>query len=162
MNNMIIVLGAPNDAQGNLSQIAHDRLHCAYNLYLANPGFKIVCTGGFGAHFNTADQPHYFYAHKFLRGKGVAENALMEGVLSTNTIADFELSKALVMDASPEILLVITSDFHMERARILYRQYIGYPKVVFIPAVSSLSEEQLAPLIAHESRAVKKLREEEI
>ncbi|MNG67772.1 hypothetical protein D3C87_736970 [compost metagenome] len=162
MNNIILVLGAPNDAQGNLSQMAQDRLNCALNLHLANPGFRILCTGGFGAHFNTTERPHYFYAYQFLIERGIPEQALEEGILSTNTITDFQLVKELVLLKKPDLLIVITSDFHMERAQILYRRYIGYSKVVFIPAVSSLSEEELAPLIAHESRAVKIFKETEI
>ncbi|WP_343560614.1 YdcF family protein [Sphingobacterium sp.] len=157
---MILVLGAPNDAQGNLAQIAQDRLNCACNLYLRNPGFKIVCTGGFGAHFNTTDQPHYFYAHKFLIEKGVPKHALGDGILSANTVEDFKLSRALIMEQNPQILIVVTSDFHMQRAQLLYQRYIDYPKVVFVPAPSSLSKEELVPLIAHESAAVKRLREE--
>ncbi|ULT24474.1 YdcF family protein [Sphingobacterium sp. E70] len=80
MNNIIIVLGAPNDARGNLSQIAQDRLNCAYNLYQANGSFRIVCTGGFGAHFNPTEKPHYFYAQKFLIEKGIPDHAIATGV----------------------------------------------------------------------------------
>jgi len=162
MNNIILVLGAPNDAQGNLSQIAQDRLNCAYNLHRANADFKILCTGGFGAHFNITDKPHYFYAYKFLMEKGVSQHLIGEGVLSTNTVEDFQLSRALIREKCPEILVVVTSDFHMERAQILYRRYIGDSKVVFISAVSSLSKSELAPLIEHETRAVKRLLEEEV
>lgn len=160
MNNIILVLGSPNDEQGNLSQIALDRLRCAYHIYQANPNFKIVCTGGFGAHFNTTDQPHYFYAYQFLMERGIPEQALEEGVLSTNTITDFELAKEFVWLEQPDVFIVVTSDFHMERAQILYKRYINYPKVMFIPAISSLTKEEIVRLIEHESRAVKMLKEE--
>lgn len=162
MNNIIIVLGAPNNARGNLSQIAQDRLNCVYNLYQANRSFRIVCTGGFGAHFNPTEKPHYFYAQKFLIDKGIPEHAFAAGVPSTNTITDFQLSKKLIVEENPDILIVITSDFHIERAQILYKRYIAYPKVVFIPAISSLSKAELVPLIEHESGAVKRLLEEEV
>jgi len=162
MNNIILVLGAPNDAQGNLSKLAQDRLNCAFNIHLANPSFKILCTGGFGTHFNTTEKPHYFYAYQFLMERGIPEQALEEGVLSTNTITDFQLAKERVLLKKPDMLIVITSDFHMERAQILYKRYINYPKVIFIPAISSFSKEEIARLIEHESHAVKILKEAEI
>lgn len=160
MNNIILVLGAPNDAQGNLTTMAQDRLNCAFNLHLANPGFKILCTGGFGAHFNITEKPHYFYAYQFLMERGVPEQALEEGILSTNTITDFQLVKELVWQKKPDLLIVITSDFHMERAQILYSRYLNYPKVMFVPAISSLAKEDIARLIEHESRAKEILRKD--
>jgi uncharacterized SAM-binding protein YcdF (DUF218 family) len=118
-----------------------------------------VCTGGFGAHFNTTEKPHHFYARKYLVEKGMPESAFLDAPLSSNTIEDFQMTKDLVTAENPDILIVITSDFHTKRAQILYRQIIDYPKVIFIPATSSLSKEELLPLVEHESRAVKKLNE---
>ncbi|WP_373564564.1 hypothetical protein [Sphingobacterium sp. E70] len=68
----------------------------------------------------------------------------------------------MIVEENPDILIIITSDFHIERAQILYKRYIAYPKVVFIPAISSLSKAELVPLIEHESCAVKRLKEEEV
>lgn len=155
----MVVLGAPNDHEGNLSQIAQDRLACAYHFYQANNDFKVVCTGGFGQHFNTTDKPHHYYAKKYLTDKGLPTDAFLHCPPSSNTIEDFQMTKDLVLEEKPDILVVITSDFHLSRARFLYHKIINYPKVVFIPATSSLSEEQLSPLLKHEARALKKLQQ---
>ena len=160
MNTIVLILGAPNDAMGNLSQIAKDRLDHACNFYQANPDVRLVCTGGFGAHFNNTERPHYFYSRKYLIDKGVPDTAILDGPLSTNTIEDFKLSKELISQLNPDILVVITSDFHMQRAGILYRRFSDRAKVLFMPAPSSLSKAELIPLVEHETRAVKKLQEE--
>lgn len=157
MTKLLIVLGSPNDPLGNLSTIAEDRLNCAFNFFSANNDFKIVCTGGFGQHFNTTDKPHYHYAKNYLIERGIPSDAFLNCVASSNTIEDFQLTKDLVLAMQPDMLVIITSDFHMTRAKILFDRIIHYPGVVFIPAISSLSEAQLLPLLEHESRAVKKL-----
>lgn len=159
MNKLLIILGAPNDHLGNLSQIAEDRLACAYNFYNANNDFKLVCTGGFGQHFNTTDKPHFYYAQKYLIDRGVPADAFLNGAPSSNTIEDFKMTRDLVLTVPPDIVAIITSDFHLSRARFLYNKIINYPRVVFIPAHSSLPEAQLLPLWEHESRALLKLQE---
>lgn len=103
---------------------------------------------------------NYFYSRKYLVNKGIPDTAILDGPLSTNTVEDFKLSKELISQLNPDILVVITSDFHMQRAGILYRRFIDGSKVLFMPGPSSLSEEELIPLIEHETRAVKKLHEE--
>lgn len=159
MNKLLIVLGAPNDHLGNLSQIAEDRLACACHFYGANNDFKIICTGGFGPHFNTTDRPHYDYAKKYLTDRNVPAGAFLDCPLSANTIEDFQMTRERVLEEKPDILVVITSDFHLPRARFLYDRIIGYPRVVFLPAPSALPPEQLSPLLEHEARALQKLQE---
>lgn len=159
MNHIILVLGAPNDESGNLSQIALDRLECAYSLYTNNEHTRILCTGGFGEHFNKSIQPHAYHAKRFLISKGVREADFLEFASSSNTVEDFRKSKSIIEKESPAILLIVTSDFHMERVKILHDLILNYPAVVFIPAKSSLMEIELIPLINHEKKAIKQLRD---
>ncbi|MBB1303829.1 hypothetical protein H5183_21260 [Pseudoalteromonas sp. SR44-8] len=51
----LIVLGGPNNNDGSLSVIAKSRCQRAYQIYQANHSVKVLCTGGFGAHFNTTN-----------------------------------------------------------------------------------------------------------
>ncbi len=159
MHKLLIILGAPNDHLGNLSQIAKDRLTCANDFYSANNDFKIICTGGFGQHFNTTDKPHFAYAQAFLMEKGIPAAAFLNGAPSANTIEDFQMTQIAVQELQPAIVALITSDFHIPRARILYHKIINYPQVVFIPASSTLPEEELTPLLEHEAQALKRLEE---
>lgn len=159
MKSIILLLGSPNDEKGQLSQIALNRIECAYNLYANNEQMRIICTGGFGQHFNTTNQPHAFYTKQTLIEMGVNKEAFLPFILSANTYEDFEKSKELIEKELPEILFIVTSDFHTERARILHNRIINYPQTIFIPAKSSLSEGELSTLIAHEQRAIKGLEQ---
>lgn len=160
MKHLIMLLGSPNDETGKLSQIAMDRIECAYNLYANNKDMLVLCTGGFGEHFNTTDQPHASYAKSTLIEKGVREEDFLPFTLSSNTYEDFLLSKDTIEKEAPDILIVVTSDFHTGRARMLHDRIINYPHVIFIPAKSTLSDEELRPLIQHEQNAQRKLKEQ--
>ena len=110
MKYIILLLGAPNDEQGRLSQIAQDRIDCAYNLYANNEHMTFLCTGGYGQHFNTANQPHAYYAKQALLKRGVKEKDFLPFILSTNTYEDFKISKEIIEKELPDMLIVITSD----------------------------------------------------
>ena len=157
MKKLVLVLGAPNDDKGNLSNIALDRLNCAYDFYQFNDDVNILCTGGFGNRFNTTDKPHAHYAHSFLMDKSIPQSNLAEYILSSNTVDDFRKSKDLILSLNPSLLIIITSDFHMKRAKLLHNILLNYPNTLFIPAKSSLSEKELKPLIEHEEKAITEL-----
>lgn len=159
MKYIIMLLGSPNDETGKLSQIAMNRIECAYNLYANNEHMFFLCTGGFGEHFNITNQPHASYAQSTLIEKGVREEDFLPFTLSSNTYEDFLLSKDVIEKEAPDMLIVVTSDFHIDRARILQSRIINYPHVIFIPAQSTLSDEELRPLIQHEQNALRKLKE---
>lgn len=158
MKYIILLLGAPNDEQGRLSQMAQDRIECAYSLYANNENMMFLCTGGIGEHFNKTNQPHASYAKQALISKGAKEEDFLSPILSTNTYEDFKISKDIIEKELPDMLFVITSDFHIERARLLHNKIINYPHVIFIPAKSNLSEEKLLPLIKHEKNAIRQIK----
>ncbi|WP_455639273.1 YdcF family protein [Parabacteroides sp.] len=160
MKYLIMLLGSPNDETGKLSQIAMDRIECAYNLYANNKHMRFLCTGGFGKHFNTTNQPHASYAKSKLIERGVREEDFLPFTLSSNTYEDFLLSKDTIEKEVPNMLIVVTSDFHIERARLLHDRIINYPYIIFIPAKSTLPEEELLLLIKHEQNAQKILKEQ--
>ena len=65
MKTAIVVLGSPNDTQGNLSAIAIERCRQVLSEYRRTPGAKIIPTGGWGEYFNTTTQPHGHYVRKY-------------------------------------------------------------------------------------------------
>ncbi|MBC9795717.1 YdcF family protein [Sinomicrobium weinanense] len=159
MKNLILLLGAPNDEKGNLSPIAIDRSKCAYNLYVNNNNMSFLCTGGFGEHFNKTNKPHAHYAKEFLIRMGVKENEFLPFVLSENTYEDFTKSKKMIEEIAPDVLFIVSSDFHMERVRLIHDKILGYPNVIFLAAGSTLSSEELLPLREHEKNAVRRLKQ---
>jgi uncharacterized SAM-binding protein YcdF (DUF218 family) len=159
MKSLILVLGSPNDKNGNLGQIALDRIGCAYGLYASNSNIAFLCTGGFGQHFNTTTLPHAHYAKQALIAKGAHQDHFLPLVESSNTYEDFEKSKPIIEAEAPGLLIVVTSDFHIERAGILQRTIINYPNVILVPAKSSISEQELVRLREHEKNAIKRIKE---
>ncbi len=61
---VLIVLGSPNSPSGKLSDISLSRLNYCVNHY--QPGNLILCTGGWGAHFNTSEHAHASLARQYL------------------------------------------------------------------------------------------------
>ena len=157
MNKILLLLGSPNDEKGELSQIALDRINYAYDIYKSNGDIKLLCTGGFGEHFNTTNLPHAHYAQKALLEKGALQKDFLPFVLSSNTYEDFEIAKQTIEKNAPDLLVVVTSDFHIERAILLHKMLIDYPWTIFLPAKSSLCESALLSLIRHEEQAIKRL-----
>lgn len=158
MKSIILLLGSPNDENGKLSRIAINRIECAYNLYANNKNMVFLCTGGFGEHFNTTNHPHAYYAKSALIERGVKEDDFLPFVLSSNTYEDFEKSKPTIERESPDILFIVSSDFHIERVKILHEKIINYPYSIFLSAKSSLSENELQPLLEHEQNAIKRFK----
>ena len=61
---VFIVLGSPNSSTGVLSKISKSRLnYCVSHFKNDN---LVLCTGGWGPHFNTSEQPHASYEKKYL------------------------------------------------------------------------------------------------
>jgi uncharacterized SAM-binding protein YcdF (DUF218 family) len=154
MKGIILVLGAPNSDEGKLSEIAGNRLDATLRFYAHNPEFKIVCTGGSGPHFNNTQTPHAAYAREYLVGKGIPDTAILEYVLSKNTLEDALLAKPLVEKYGPRNIVIITSDFHMKRAGIIFRHVLDKQNLIFVEARSTLDLVSLEKLAAHELEAI--------
>lgn len=158
MNKTILLLGASNDANGELSQMAIDRLECAYSIYANNSDISFLCTGGFGEHFNTTQMPHAEYLRQWLLLKGVKNEDFLPHIISSNTYEDIHKLKGVINSMPIDLLIVVTSDFHVERVRMLYEMFIRHENVIFIPATSALSNNELHARMAHEEKAIQFLK----
>ena len=158
MDGIIIVLGAPNDEKGNLSDMALGRLNQAIHEYKCNKDYKILCTGGFGTHFNTTDKPHAFYAINYLIQQGLPATDMLEMAESQNTLEDALLSKPIVDKYGVKSLIIVSSDFHLPRAKYVFeRAFEGYG-LIFSGAITNFSKKRYLSLKNHEERELKKLR----
>lgn len=157
-HNILLVLGAPNSPEGLLSAMALSRLDTCYDLYTRGD-YLIMLTGGFGPHFNTSNKAHAWYTRQYLLGKGVPAQHIIGMVESANTVEDARLSKEMLMQRHPASLTVITSEYHLLRAGIIfeavYRQALP---LYFIAAPScDLSLSQMQAALQHEKKAVRDL-----
>jgi uncharacterized SAM-binding protein YcdF (DUF218 family) len=131
--------------------------------YAKRPHWKFLLTGGHGAHFNTTEQPHAAYVKRHLVSRGVPAQEILDFVESTNTLQDASLSKPIVLKYGIPEIVVITSDYHIDRARYVFqREFAGTG--VRLEFLASQTDEKacefnLAAQKKHEQQALAKLRE---
>jgi uncharacterized SAM-binding protein YcdF (DUF218 family) len=153
----IVILGSPNDENGNLSGIALERCERALEEHQRNPGARILLTGGWGPHFNTTSKPHGHYTREYLKARGIPDAAFVECAESSNTIEDAKLCHPIVARHGFRKLIVVTSDFHMARARFLFRQEFPEVAIEFVASHTHLPESDLQTRILHEQAALAQL-----
>ena len=149
-HSVIIVLGSPNDNQGHLSDIALSRCQAALKQYRKSPASKLLLTGGFGAHFNQTDTPHAVYGQRYLIGQGVPETAFTDIALSRFTFEDATLAIAIIDKLQCRELCVVTSEFHMPRAKLIFSQLFASLALSYLEAITPVSADKLQLLKQHE------------
>ena len=149
---ILIVLGSPNSLSGELSNISKSRLDYCANLY--SPGKLILCTGGWGEHFNTTNEAHAVYAKRHLIEKGVLECDFLDFALSENTVEDAVKIKKIISKIESPKLTIITSDYHQERVQLIFNEILEGFHVSCTGVPSQLDKDQLQRLIKHERKAI--------
>lgn len=154
-NRILIVLGSPNSPGGVLSNIAKSRLDLCLKTYTEDA--FILCTGGWGEHFNISKKPHAFYAKEYLLKRGVLAHSFLEPALSANTVEDAVKVKEIISKYEDPQLVVITSDFHLARAKLIFYEILIEYQISFLGANVELPEEELKVLTEHEEKAIKSI-----
>jgi len=162
VNGLIIVLGSPNSENGELYSVAQERCRLALDEYASRPDWKMLPTGGYGAHFNTTHQPHAEYLKRYLTARGVPEADIVEFAKSSNTIQDASLSKPIVRKYGVKHILVITSDYHEDRARYVFGGEFSDMDVEIVFSIAQTDEAacelDLEALKRHEGEALERLK----
>jgi len=160
---MIVVLGSPNSGNGQLYSVAKERCELALAEYAKRSGWKFLLTGGYGTHFNTTDQPHAVYLKRYLVKRGVPSQAIVEFAESTNTLQDASLSKPIVLKYRVSEIVVVTSDYHIDRARYVFEREFADTGVRVEFSVSQTQETacefDLEAQKKHEWQALVRLKE---
>ena len=154
---VLVVLGSPNSPSGELSDISKSRLDCCRKMF--TKGQLILCTGGWGPHFNISDKPHAYYGKEYLMGNGLSEKDFLEIALSENTVDDAVKLKSILPDHRNVKLIVITSDYHLERARLIFNEILDKYEMNFVGVESNMEEEKLHQLIEHEKKAINSIKQ---
>jgi uncharacterized SAM-binding protein YcdF (DUF218 family) len=159
---LMVVLGSPNSEAGELYNIAKDRCELALTEYTRRPGWKLLLTGGFGAHFNTTDRPHAAYLKQYLTQRGISERDIVEFAESTNTLEDASCSKPIVLKHGVGQIVVVTSDYHEARARYIFEREFADTDVLLQFSVSRTDEEtcefDLAAQKQHERESLERMK----
>ncbi len=156
---IILVLGSPNSDEGELFSIAKERCDLALSEYKKRKNYKLLLTGGYGQHFNRTKIPHASYLRDYLILKGIPVNAFTEFAESSNTLEDASISKPIVVKNGFTQMLVITSDYHIDRAKKIFAREYSNSNVKIEYSVSITNEEKceidLISIKKHEKKAIK-------
>ena len=150
---VIVVLGSPNFPDGTLGPIALDRLLGCLGIFDPTK-HKILCTGGFGAHFNTSPVAHANYLKDFLIQKGVPSTAFLPLALSSNTVEDAVMSKSILKEVEYKNLLILTSEYHLARVKFIFTEILKDFNLSFNGVIHHSIDDVLEPLIQHEKVAM--------
>ena len=153
---VIVVLGSPNFPDGTLGPIALDRLYGCLSVFDSKK-YKILCTGGFGAHFNTSPIAHANYLKNFLIEKGVPSTAFLPLALSSNTVEDATMSKSVLTNVAYKDLFIITSEYHVTRVKFIFTEILKDFNLNFKAVAHHSIDDVLEPLIRHEKLAMDQL-----
>ena len=103
-------------------------------------------------------EPHAYYTRNFLLASGVLAEHILEPALSRFTLEDATLSQPIVAKYGARDLTVVTSDFHLKRAKLIFEQVFEGYKLSFRGSKTDLPQGELSALAAHEKRAIARLK----
>ncbi len=159
----ILILGSPNTKDGRLYDVAIGRCKIALCEYRKNKNYKFILTGGYGAHFNESNHPHAWYLAQYLIKSGVPKKDILEYIESANSIEDVRLSKPIILKHNINRIIVVTSDYHLDRAQYIFNQIYSHLNLnIFFSAARTdikNSELDILKLIEHEKFALEKIKQ---
>jgi uncharacterized SAM-binding protein YcdF (DUF218 family) len=150
---IIIVLGSPNSKNGRLGKLAIGRANKCLEIFEPSND-KILCTGGFGTHFNTSPKAHAEYLMRYLVRKGVPKNNFLPIALSANTVEDATKSKKILEGTSCKNLTIITTAYHFPRVKLIFDEILAEYIKTYLPVANNIAEKALKKYIAHEAKAI--------
>ena len=157
---IIVVLGGSNNSNGILSQMSLDRCRHVVNIHRAQPQLRILTTGGWGEHFNESPTAHGELMKQHLIKQGLNASLFLPIAESSYTKADAIEAAKILSDLKLKSILLVTSDFHMERALHYFSLVFPNTKIDPSPAKSSLSPTELQARIDHETNRMRAIRAE--
>ena len=149
---VLIILGSPNSPSGKLSDISLSRLNYCVNNF--QTGKLILCTGGWGAHFNTSEHAHAALAKQYLIENGIPREVFLDFALSGNTVEDAVKAKEILSKLDNIRLTVITSDYHVNRVKLIFNEILKNYTIDFIGVQSHLDKDVYDALERHEKSAI--------
>lgn len=153
---VIIILGSPNKPDGKLSSMATERLDKGLSLFREYSRSRILLTGGWGPHFNISTEAHALHAQRYLEKEGLNREDFLPHALSSSTIEDARLSEPILRRVNPREVLIVTSDFHLERTRAIFGKFLDRFNLFFHEAPHRAEQGELARLREHERQALER------
>lgn len=128
----IIVLGGGITAKGNLSRVAKSRMDRAIELYRSGAAPRIIVTGK-----NEAQA-----IRRYAIRKSISPEDVMAESHALDTVGNaFFVRKNFLERNKWNNVIIVTSIFHVPRAKLVFRKVLGKPYVTrFAPSVRVLSD----------------------
>lgn len=149
---VLIVLGSINSISGELSEISKSRLNYCATVY--QKGNLVLCTGGWGDHFNTSQNSHASYAKQYLLEKGLSDDNFLDFALSGHTVDDAVKIKPIIAELENIKLTIITSDYHLSRVKLIFNEILEGYMMHFVGVESGLVRKEFEAAVAHENKAI--------
>ena len=89
----------------------------------------------------------------------VLKSDLLKPSLSSNTVDDAIKLKEVLDNFKKCELILITSDFHMERVQLIFNEILKNYTIVYVKAKSSLNDDEIQIYKNHEKNAVQGILE---
>ncbi|MEY4541297.1 MAG: hypothetical protein RLZZ306_3054 [Bacteroidota bacterium] len=153
MKNAIIILGSPNSAKGRLGKIAIERAKKCLEIFNSENDL-ILCTGGFGLHFNTTQTPHAEYLKRYLIKNGIPETYFLPFANSSNTVQDATKSKEILLENDIGKITIITTKYHLERVQLIFDEILSEFDKTYLSVHNNISKKSLKSFETHEANSI--------
>jgi uncharacterized SAM-binding protein YcdF (DUF218 family) len=150
--NVYVILGGPNSSSGELSSVSIDRVNYCVDNYQKDS--LILCTGGWGTHFNTTKNSHASILKESLIAKEIPDTAFLKFALSSNTVDDAVKIKQVLSELESPNLTIITSDYHTDRVKLIFETILESYNMKIIGVKNNLDSSELKKRVAHEKKAI--------
>ena len=148
MPDIIIVLGH-FDNTAHLTSTGRERLDAGIAQLHLCPDSLLAVTGC------APGVPRADEVAAYLLARNVGHVELID---THNTAEDAFLTEPLVSRYAPARLVVVTSDYHIERARFIFERVFTQLPIVMHSVPHKAMEDERRALLAHEERALQSLR----
>ncbi len=156
MKNVIIILGSPNSQKGRLSKIAIGRANKCLEIFDSQTDM-ILCTGGFGIHFNTSEKPHAEYLKQYLMKNGIPENYFLSFANSSNTVQDATKAKEILRKNEVDKVKIITTNYHLKRVQLIFDEILSEFEKTYFEVPDNMSTKSILKFKNHEIKAVNEI-----
>jgi uncharacterized SAM-binding protein YcdF (DUF218 family) len=137
--NLIVLLGHENDENGDLSSIALERCAVALESAAADRSARILTTGAFGEHFNRSSRPHSQILRDHLVSSGLKGEQISTAEFGSRTLEDALVTRIKAVDGGFKSIVVITSDYHLDRVQLIFGRVLPDFHVSYRTATSNAS-----------------------
>ena len=120
----IVILSHHMDQDGKLSYESVCRANLAIDTFLAKTNTELILTIGW-AYREDTDKPIGLSVKEYLLSKGIEDKSIKIDINSRDTVGDAIFSKINFVDIfNIDSLIVVTSDYHVTRARHIFETII--------------------------------------